>query len=77
MHQDELYYFKKNVAFLRKANGLSQKEMAQKMMIGVETLRKLEQGITPPKLNACAVIMVISQFHVSAEELLKTQMENA
>lgn len=75
--QDALLYFGKNVRYLRKLHGLSKQEMAKKLMIGVDTLNKLEAGMIPPRLDARAIIMMMSHFDVSAEDLLKTEMETA
>ena len=48
---DELHVFCKNIRILRIKNGLSQKEMAKLLRIGVRSLRTIETGHIPPRLG--------------------------
>ena len=43
--------FSRNIILLRSHYGYSQKHMAQLLGIGVESLRKIEKGIIPPRLT--------------------------
>lgn len=51
--------FCRNIAYLRRINGLTQKQMAQIMGIGVAGIAKLEKGILPPRLS-CDILYKIS-----------------
>ena len=44
----EIEYFCHNIAFLRKSHGLSKKEMAKILGIGIWSLNKIERGELPP-----------------------------
>ncbi len=49
--QDELKIFAENVAHLRRRHGLSKKDMAKLLGIGMCSLNKLEKGEFPPRLT--------------------------
>lgn len=54
----------KQLVQLRKAHGLSKKEMAKRLEIGVASLNKLERGEIPPRLNVRFVWCVYDRFGV-------------
>lgn len=58
----EIYAFCQNISTLRAEKGLSQKEMAEKLGISVQSLRNLEQGKLPPRWG-CAVFFRIYQVY--------------
>ena len=67
--QEEVQNFLRNVAWLRKHHGLSQKEMAVLLGVGVGTIRKMERGVLPPRLMADVVWRIRDSFHVPPREL--------
>jgi len=71
----ELSVFCDNVRFLRKAHGLSQKEMAKIMGIGVGGLRIIERGTVPPRLDVFVLICLSDHFHISCDSLFCLRCE--
>ena len=59
----------KQLVRLRKAHGLSKKEMAKRLEIGVAHLSKWERGEIPPRLNVPFVWCVQDCFGVRPGEL--------
>lgn len=69
----ELKNFCRNVAFLRKEHGLTQAQMATIMNVGVGTVRSLERGIVPPRLNAYVLYRLHDHFHISVDSLFSSR----
>ena len=69
----ELQNFCHNVACLRKTHGLTQAQMAKIMHVGIGTVRSLERGIVPPRLNVCVLRRLYDHFHISADSLISSQ----
>lgn len=61
--------FLDNIMFLRKENGISLKKMAQIMKISVNTLRKIESGVLPKRLNAEVLLLLSDYFDISIDGL--------
>ena len=59
----------KNIKEIRKANGLTQKEMAKRLGIGVSSLSKLENGILPPRLTVDVLFIIERNFHIKVHRL--------
>ena len=74
MIEDEAKHFCENVKELRKANGLSQKEMAQKLDISVNSLSMLEKGTIPPRLSVAIVIKIHKIFGVKPAQMFVKQL---
>lgn len=53
-----------NVRRLRREAGLSQKEMAQVMGVGIYSLRKIEAGCLPPMMGIDAIFRLHSRFSI-------------
>lgn len=69
--------FKDNLISLRKANGLSQDELAEKIGVTRQTLSKYETGESLPDIERCKQLADI--FSVSMDDLVnyeKTDREN-
>ena len=64
-----LEYFCSNIKYIREREGLSQKEMAKALGIGVKSLVKLERGELPPRLDCMVVYYVHRNFGVKPAEL--------
>ncbi len=56
--------FCENVRRLRREEGLTQKQMAQVMGIGIYSLRKLEAGCLPPMMGMDAIFRLHSRFGI-------------
>ena len=67
----DLENFSNNIKQLRKTHGLSKKEMASIMGIGVGSLTKLEQGILPPKATVQILLNLHEHFGSSISELFQ------
>ncbi len=71
MKIDEGYTnFCRNIRYLRAKHHLSQQEMAKLLGIGVGTLRKMEQGMIPPRLGCGVLCRLAASFHVSANAMI-------
>ena len=71
----ELEIFMKNVAYLRKTNGLSKKKMAEILGISTATLNKIEVGDFPPRTKANIFIRIYRRFAVRPSEILARFLE--
>lgn len=75
MKNNGLECFTHNVMWLRKCNGLSKKEMAKIMGIGVESLNKIENGELPPKMSVEAVFNIQQHFRISPKSLFGQRLK--
>jgi len=64
-----------NVKKLRAAYGLSKKEMAKILHIGVASLTKMENGILPPRASYLIVIYICESFHVAPSQIFSEEFE--
>lgn len=64
----EIKIFMKNIAYIRKKHGLSKREMAKLLKIGVESLNKLESGELPKRLSVKVLFEIERHFGVLAAE---------
>lgn len=69
--KDERNNFINNIAYLRKKNGLSKKEMANVLNISVYVLNKIEKGELPKKLSVEIVFNLQKYFKISPEKQFK------
>ena len=58
----------RRIAALRKENGMTQEQFAERMNIGLSTLGKLERGLQKPSIDL--LIEIAFFFHVSTDYLL-------
>lgn len=65
--------FGENIRFLRKAHGLTQKQMAQIMGISLYCLQKTEQGFFPNSLYMDALLRTARHFHLHPALLFTPQ----
>lgn len=61
---EQISVFCNNVKFLRKKHGLSKKEMAKRLHIGVRMLSKLESGIVSDRLGADILVWIHMEFGI-------------
>lgn len=64
-----------NIAYLRKRLGISKREMAKLLGIGVATLQKLEQGILPPRLGVELFFHIQRNFGIAPVTILTRRLE--
>ena len=57
------------IAILRKANGMTQKELAEKLNVSDKTISRWERDECAPDLTLIPVIADL--FHVTTDELLR------
>ena len=75
MERDEdIQVFLRNITLLRKSRGLSKKEMAKKLRIGVWSLNKIERGELPPRLGADVFLAVYRNFGIYPSALFDPRM---
>ncbi len=67
----EIQILCKNIAMLRKKQGMTQRELASLMGIGVSSLRKLEAGVLPPRLEINAITALARAFPLSPAALFQ------
>ena len=63
-----------NIVWLRKHHGLSKKEMAKRLGIGLWSLNKIEKGELPPKLHCDIIFAVYQNFGISCADLLSKRL---
>jgi len=67
--REELDVFCRNVKTLRERHGLSKKEMAKILGVGVESLTKIEQGIIPRRASVSIVIKLAQHCNIEPHKL--------
>ena len=65
---NEIKNFINNIAYLRKKNGLSKKEMATILNISIYALNKIERGELPPKLSIEIIFNLQKHFKILPEK---------
>lgn len=65
-----------NVAWLRKHYGISKKNMAKLLRIGVGTLTKIENGELPPRLSVKVIFNIHSCFGINPRDQLKQRLKD-
>ena len=65
-HETSMFIFLENLRRLRKREGLSPREMAKKLGVGVKTLEQLENGIVPAHVSCSIVFRIQREFQVAA-----------
>ena len=68
---DEISNFTNNIAYLRKKNGLSKKEMAKALNISIYALNKMERGDIPKRISVDIIFNLQKQFKISPEKQFK------
>ena len=67
-------YFGRNIYYLRQEKGVTQKEMADILGVGVTTLRKIEKEDTSVRINGSMVCRVCNAYELSADVILREDM---
>ena len=68
---DEISNFTNNIAYLRKKNGLSKKEMAKALNISLYALNKIERGDIPKRISVDIIFNLQKHFKISPEKQFK------
>lgn len=69
--EEYMHALARQLRFLRKKHGLSQKELADTLQIGLSSLRLLERGILPSRLS-CEVLFDLSDhFRIPMSRLFE------
>ena len=58
-----------NLYLIRKKNSLTQKEMAKRIGIGINTLRQLEKGNIPSRVSVGLIFNISNEFNIEPHEL--------
>ena len=66
--------FTENVTYLRKVNNLSLKQMSEILNISTYNIKKLEQGILPPKLKVDVLFKVQHYFAISPQIIVSKKL---
>ena len=69
---DNLLY---NIAWLRRTEGLSKREMAKRLGVGRKTLDLMERGEVPPRLSYEAKTGLVRRFLERREEIAAIRRE--
>ena len=69
--ETEIEQFPKNIIYLRKHYGLSQKRMAQILGIGLGSYNKIEQGIFPKRLATDVIFNITKYFKIPPVTLFR------
>lgn len=68
---NEYLYFSQHVRRIRIERKMTQKEMADRLGIGVRTLSRIERGILPRRLSCEILFRVQEQFGICPQDLFK------
>ena len=68
-NENQMIVFCQNVKVLREKNGLSQREMAKIMAISVNSLKKIEEEIMPPRMSVKIIFKLSRYFYIKPCEL--------
>lgn len=68
-HSNDFTAFAGQVKRIRKESGVSQKEMAVLLGIGIPTLSKIERGVLPPRLSCSVIFRIQQQFGIHPKDL--------
>lgn len=74
--ENDYQIFMFNVVYLRKLHGLSKRQMAKVMGIGVKSLNKIERGEFPPRLKINVILDTCRFFQIKPAILLSKQLDS-
>lgn len=75
--QQELDIFAHNLVWLRTHCGISKKEMAALLGIGLGSLNRLEKGELPPRVSVNIFFAIQKQFGISPSDQLSRPLEES
>lgn len=68
--------FTYNVAWIRKKYGMSKKDMAEIMHVGVAGLSKLERGEIPKRMSLDVLFYLSDHFGIPCDNWLKSRFDD-
>ncbi|MBQ5321300.1 MAG: helix-turn-helix transcriptional regulator [Oscillospiraceae bacterium] len=68
-NEKEIRVFCENIRYLRKKNGLSEKEMAKKLGIGIKSLNSIESGYLPPRVTVDIIYAIYENFGILPKDI--------
>ena len=75
-NSDNFLAFAEHVKRIRKEAGLSQREMAVILGIGIPTLSKIERGILPSRLSCSVLFRIHQHFGIHPKNLFAPSLHN-
>ena len=69
--EEKLLQFCANIRYLRHTHGLSKKNMASILGVGVNTITALENNVVSPRLGSSVLIRAGEYFHLRTCELFR------
>ena len=72
--EKRLTVFCRNVAFLRKSNGLTYVQMAEKVGVTPRSIVQLEQGTVPKRLSCEIVFNICSEFDINVNDIFEKHL---
>ena len=63
-----------NIKWIRKQYGISKKNMASLLEIGIQSLNKIENGETPPRLSSCIFTNIRKYFGIRPIDQLSRRL---
>lgn len=66
-------FLQKNIAYLRKLNGLTQEELSNKVLVTRSSISKWESGTYEPEIDSLKRLSEI--FSISIDELIFSDLE--
>lgn len=74
---EEIAIFCENVRRLRTKHGLSKKEMARRLEIGVHSLSLLESGVLPKWLGCDIIYAIHDHFGITPNKMVTSLLEKS
>lgn len=68
-NSENFLLFSQHIRHIRSKTGLTQKEMAYILGIGVSTLSKIEKGVLPPRLSCSVIFRIHQHFGIPPKDL--------
>lgn len=68
-NEKEIRTFCENIRYLRKKNGLSKKEMAKKLSIGIKSLNSIGSGIIPKRVTVDIIYAIYENFGILPKDI--------
>ena len=67
--ENELLIFARNIAWLKEKNGLSNRQLAKRIRLGENSVRKLLRSDIPPRMSAEVIYWASKEFGYRPSEL--------
>ena len=74
--KDDIFIIRQNIKWLRDKNKLSLQEMSEILGITINSLKKLESGILPKRLNLDFLFKIHSYFNILPKDFVDKILED-